>query len=690
MPPDSGAPKIRDRFASITRDDSSGVTALAFLPWRSKSSVAHEIEEPVPVEPPADNSAELNTEPNREPREETSEDDRLCLILDSIPVPLWLRDPDLTLAFTNEAARNSGNLAAQRAAEIAARVQASGRPQTERRMVEADGKRRVMEITEAPLGFGKGSGTIGFAVEYEAPRTDELENTLMRERAVFDQMLEALGSGVAIFGPDKRLESFNSAYAGFWGLSEDWLAGRPTLTQVLEKLRDERRLTEVADFSIYRAQENALFDTLQDSRERMLHLPDGRTIRNTVAPASHGGLMHVYDDITDTLSLQRSNKTLDAVQRHTIDNLQEAVAVFGGDGRLKLHNAAFSKLWNLSISEEGTEDEREPHLSEIVDRMCDPGEAAGEWVARRATILSALTQRREHKARIRRTGSHGSQVLDMASVPLPDGAVLVSFLDITEEAKVEDALRARADMAEETDRLKSKFIADISYEVRTPLTTITGFSQILDAGYFGELTPRQQEYVRGIQETADSLMTVVADILELAAIESDTALLDKDAIDLHSLLAQSMALITQRARHKDLYLNFDVPTDLGWLSADGRRLKQVVFNLLSNAVRFTPARGGVQLSATRGDDGVTIAVTDNGVGIPQADIDRVFQKFAKGEQPDGEPDGAGLGLAMVKSFVELHGGTVTIKSSPNRGTTVTCFLPATGTEGGDARDAFQI
>lgn len=680
MPPDSGAPKIRDRFAIITRDDSSGVTALAFLPWRSKSSVAQEIEEPVSAEPPAEDSRK------------TSEDDRLRLILDSIPVPVWLRDPELNLAFTNEAAQRTGNLAAKRGAEAATRALSDGRAHTERRTLEADGNRRVMEITEAPLGFngGNGAGTIGFAVEHEAPRTDELENTLMRERAVFGQLLEALGSGVAIFGPDKQLKSFNSAYADLWGLSQDWLAEQPTMTQVLEKLRDERRLTEVSDFRVYRAAENALFDDLKESRERTLHLPDGRSIRNTIAPASHGGLMHVYDDITDKLSLQRSNKTLGAVQRHTIDNLQEAVAVFGSDGRLELHNAAFSDLWGLLLPDDGLENGPGPHLSEIAERMCDPGESPEEWAKQRTAILSSLTQRREHKARFRRADCDGGQVLDVASVPLPNGAVLVSYLDVTEEVQVEDALRARADMAEETDRLKSKFIADISYEVRTPLTTISGFSQILDAGYFGNLTPRQQEYVQGIHSTADSLMTVVADILELAAIESGTAQLDKDAIDLHALLAQAMALITERARHKDLYLNFDVPTNIGWLSADGRRLKQVVFNLLSNAVRFTPARGGVRLSASRSDDGVAIEVSDNGTGIPQADIDRVFLKFEKGDQPDGEPDGAGLGLSMVKSFVELHGGTVAVKSSPNRGTVVTCTLPATGTEGGDARDAFEL
>jgi len=669
------------------------VTALAFLSWRSKQSAAQAVDDPAPDHTPVDT---LGAE-SGDSSEESAEDARLCMILDAIPIPVWLRDPELALAYTNEAARNGGDMAAERGAEIAARAQSDGHAHTERQMLEADGKRRIMDITEAPLikgggqgngqGSGQRAGTIGFAVEHEAPHTDglvdELENTLMRERALFGHMLETLDSGVAIFGPDRHLETFNAAYARLWGLSEDWLAEHPTLTQVLEKLRDERRITEVSDFRTYRAEENSLFDTLQEPRERMMHLPDGRTVRDRVTPAGHGGLMHVYDNMTDTLSLQRSNKTLDAVQRHTIDNLQEAVAVFGGDGRLELHNAAFARLWDLSLSDE----DPQPRLSEIVERMREPGEDDGAWMERRSGILSSLTQRREHKARYRRADG---QVLDVACVPLPDGAVLASYLDVTEEAEVEAALRARTEMLEETDRLKSKFIADISYEVRTPLTTITGFSQILDAGYFGELTPRQQEYVHGIQETADGLMTVVADILELAAIESGTAALDKDAIDLHALLAQSMALITERARHKELYLNFDVPTALGWLSADGRRLKQVVFNLLSNAVRFTPARGGVRLSASRNDDGVTIAVTDNGVGIPQADIDRVFQKFAKGDQPDGETDGAGLGLAMVKSFIELHGGTVTIKSSPNRGTTVTCYLPATGTEGGDARDAFQL
>jgi len=656
------------------------VAALAFLSWRSKTSAVRKIEESI-LENPHDTTADIGQINQTQESDTPSEEDYLRLILDSIPVPVWLRDPELNLAFTNDAAQKTDNSAADRGSEIAYRAQMDGYAHTERRLLEINGKRRVMEITEAPLG-APGAGTIGFAVEHDAPKTDELENAVMRERAMFDQLLENLSSAVAIFDKDKKLETFNSAYARLWNLPEDWLTSQPTITQILEKLRDERRITEVPDFRTYRADELALFDGLQEPYERMMHLPDGRTIRNTVSPAANRGLMYLYDDLTDTLALQRSNKTLDAVQRHTIDNLQEAVAVFGGDGRLKLHNTAFAALWDLK-PDDGTP---EPHLSLIVDRMRDPGEDDAAWATRRSAILSSLTQRREHKARFRRADGN---VFDVASVPLPDGAMLISYLDVTEEAEVEEALRTRNEVLEETDRLKSKFIADISYEVRTPLNTIAGFSQILDAGYFGDLTPRQQEYVHGIQITADGLMTVVADILELAAIESGAAKLEKDAIDLHTLLAQAMALVTERARHKDIYVTFDVPVDIGWISADEKRMKQVVFNLLSNAIRFTPMRGGVRLSADRDDDGILIEIADTGVGIPQGDIERVFLKFERGDQPEGEPDGAGLGLAMVKSYVELHGGTVDIKSSPNKGTKVTCHLPATGTEGGDARDAFQ-
>jgi len=617
-----------------------------------------------------------------------AEEDRLRLILDAMPIPVWLRTPDLDIAFANVAAGEDGTRVPAEARTLAQSARRGNQAHTAPIAMDFGGGRRRAEVIEAPLGAG--AGTIGFATlltsGVSGAGTDELENALSRERAGFEQFIEQLTSAVAVYGADRRLQTWNEAFAGLWQLEDDWLAQHPTLAQVLERLRDTRRLPEVANFGDWRTAQMSYFESLEEPVRTMMHLPDSRSLRVVIAPAPGGGLFHVYEDISDQLNIQREYKSLDAVQRRTIDNLQEAVAVFGSDGRLKLGNTRFGALWDMDAQVRDTE----PHLNQVVDGMRAPGEDEDGWADRRARILGHINARRPHKERLRRADG---TVLDWATVPLPDGALLVSFLDVTDEAKVEDALRARAEALEEAGRMTAKFIADISYEVRTPMNTVTGFADALAQGYFGELNPRQAEYVQGILSTSQGLITVLADILELASVEAGTAKLEKDSIDLHALLTSCMRLIAERARAKEIHLGFDVPANIGWIAADERRLKQVVLNLLSNAVRFTPSRGGVRLAAARDGDDVLIAVADTGVGIPQADLERVFRGFERGKpQGDvmaGEIQGAGLGLAMVKSFIELHGGSVEIKSSPNRGTTVTCRLPATGTEGGDARDAFQ-
>ncbi len=620
-------------------------------------------------------------------------EEQFCTLLHTMAIPIWLRDPDLNVVFVNHAAQNSDGLI-DYAHGLATRALETGEPQKEARMLTSNGQRRVMEITETPLESGMGgtdeAGTIGICIEQvvSAAHNPDQPSGRSIEQATYGRMIEALHAGIAIYGADKRLRNFNAAFANMWSLDAVWLEQSPTITQISERLRDERRLPEVSNFTEFRSEESKRFTSQTATSEDTLYLPDGRALRLTIAPGvadtvnAARGLTYIYEDITGALTIQRSYKSLDAVQRQTIDNLQESVALFGSDGRLKLHNASFAALWALPDNAL----ESELHLSDVVEYMRDPDENNDVWTARRAKIMANLTHRQKHQDRIRRPDG---KVYDLSCVPLSDGALLISYQDVTEEAEVERALQERAEILEETDRLKSKFIADVSYEARTPLTTISGFAQIMNGEYFGELNTRQKEYMNGILQTADNLQLVIADILELAAIESGAASLEKDAIDLHNMLFHSLELFSEHARTKSLYMDFIVPIDIGWISADEKRLKQVVFNLLSNAIRFTPNHGGVQLSAERNDDGIKIIVSDSGTGIPKADLDRFWQKFQKGEQPEGDPGGAGLGLALVKSFIELHGGTVSIISPRNRGTRVTCFLPATGTEGGDARNAFD-
>ena len=612
------------------------------------------------------------------------EDRHLTALLDALPLPVWLRDSKLSLAFVNHAARD----VAVTDADMAARARQQGKPLTERLpwkgKGQGGGQDRFLEVTETPLGIigggdggmADGGGTLGGTIGFAVDRSDggETEDGFAGTIAGRDAVLETLDTGIAIFDAEAKLRFFNPAYARLFDLDAEWLTAEPALNEILERQREQRSLPEVSDFRAFKMLRLEQFETLSETSEDLMHLPDGRTIRSLVNRHGEGGLVFVFDDVSDRLDLERSFKSLNAVQREAFDNLHEGIAVFGDDGRLKLHNPVFAALWGL---EDDTLDENF-HVTGFVDNTREKIEVEGGW-----DDLSWGVHKEKMVARMMGRDNTTGQlelanatVVDYANVPLPDGAMLLSYLDVTAATRVEQALRQRAEALGEADRLKTEFIAHVSHEVRTPLTTVMGFADMLGQEYFGKLNRRQSEYAKGILDTTRGLMSVVGDILDLASIEAGRMKLDRDTVDVHELLVSALNLIQERARAKELKLEFDCPPDIGWIRADKKRLKQVVFNLLSNAVTFTLERGTVRLESRREDDDLIITVADTGIGIPQADRERVFKPFEQGSDPATDKSGAGLGLSLVRNFIELHGGSVDVKSPPGRGTTITCRLPA--------------
>ncbi len=353
--------------------------------------------------------------------------------------------------------------------------------------------------------------------------------------------------------------------------------------------------------------------------------------------------------------------------------------MFGSDGRLKLSNPGFAQLWRLDPKDL----EGEPHIADIVEKTKDLYAYGDDWPAYKARIIARTTERTPTLDRLDRPDD---SVLEWASMPLPDGATLMNYLDVTDSTKVERALRERAEALEEADHLKSEFIANVSYELRTPLNTIIGFSELLSSAFFGDLNARQNEYVSGILESSHHLLQLINDILDLASIEAGRLELDLSGFSLDAMLASMLTLTHQRIRTKNVTLEFLCPKKLGEMVADERRIKQVVFHLLSNAIKFTPPGGKVSLAAEREDDMFSISVADTGAGIPVEEQPRVFDRFWRGTKSSGHPRGSGLGLSLVKSFVELHGGRVEIASEPEAGTRITCHLPVSAH---GAREAAQ-
>jgi signal transduction histidine kinase len=596
-------------------------------------------------------------------------------MLDAIPMPVWRRTADFTLVACNRA--YAAALGAGREQVLAegrelipgggqkaarARIEATSSA-TECRVrfhVVIDGSRRLLELVEAPIAS---SGTVGYAIdctEAEAAREE-----LWRHIGAHGEVLEGIHAGIAIFGADRSLKFFNAAFAALWGLPEKWLASGPAFDEVLEWLRERRRLPEVADFRAFKRERLAWFTNLIEPRQELLHRSDGRTLSLSVSPHPLGGLTFAYEDVTDHLALESSYNTLAQVQRATLDHLFEGVAVFGGDGRLKLHNPAYRTIWDLMPDDLVGE----PHISQIVEKTRALLGDDGDWLAKKAAIVADVTARAASCRPLYR--SDGS-LLQQAAVPLPDGEVLLSYLDVSDTARVERALRDKAEALETAGRLKSEFVTSLSHELRTPLNAVAGFAEILAKQYFGPLNPRQLDYVHGILDSAQQLTDLADDIFDLATIEAGHIVLERAAVDIAALLQSVTGLTRERARLRGLRLSLSCPPDLGSIEADPRRLKQALFNLISNAIKFTAPGGTITVAAERRGGELLLSVTDSGTGAPLPPGENKFAELTSKIPPAG----AGVGLALVRNLVELHGGAVAVQSVPPRGVRITCRLPA--------------
>jgi signal transduction histidine kinase len=609
--------------------------------------------------------------------------DRIGQALDRLPLPIWRRAEDLSIVDCNAAYARAveadrervrregitlgGHAMASRARALAELAIAAQTPQSEEGHAVIGGSRRLLEFVEVPL---PGGGTVGIALD--VTEREEVQREFARHIAAHARVLENLATAIAIYGPDQRLKFFNSAFVQLWKLDEDWLRAEPGYGEVLEMLREKRRLPEYADFPAFKRQRLKLFTSLLEPLEELVYIPDGTTLHSRVAPHPMGGLLFTFDDVTDRLSLERSYNTLIAVQRETLDHLYEGVAVIGSDGRLRLTNPAYARMWRLS-QQDLTD---EPHIANVIERSQPFFNYRGDWPAYKERIIARLTGREPRAGRLERTDG---SILDYATVPLPDGAVLLSYLDVTDTSRVETALRERAEALETADRLKSEFISSVSYELRTPLNTIIGFAEILANLYFGQLTERQLEYCRGILASSERLLAIIDDMLDLASIEAGKMTLELTAIHPRRLLDDVIALMQEMARAQDLELTSDCPPDVVPVDGDERRLKQALCNLVSNAIKFTPAGGSIRLAAQIDENALRLTVSDTGTGIPVEEQARVFETFSHipplGDVARGRRAGPGLGLSLVKHIFELHGGWVWIESAAGRGTTVVCTLP---------------
>jgi signal transduction histidine kinase len=611
-------------------------------------------------------------ETNRRLTSLTEETEMLRAFAAAAPWPIWAKGAEGNLIYANPAYAETTEAstvpdAIERSLELLdtadradmERALAATAAFTARLPIVARGERRIYDVRAVNVR----GGSVGIAVDASEP--DALSSALVRMAEAHRRTLDQLSSGVAVFDGQRRLAFYNDSYRRLWDLDPAFLDANPDDSSVLDRLRASRKLPEQADFRGWKAKLHEAYRAIEPTKDTW-YLPDGRALGVVTTPNPEGGVTYLFDDVTESLDLARRFDRLIRVQRETLDSLAEGVAVFGSNGKAQLFNPAFARMWKLSP--DALRDE--PHI-DTVAAWCKPlFDDVSAWRTIREAI-TGIENRNDVPLKLER--KDGS-LLDCISRPLPDGATMLTFQDITDTENVERALRESNEALKAADQMKIDFVHHVSYELRAPLTTIIGFAHFLSDPSTGPLTPKQAEYLDYVTKSTNALLALTNNILDLATIDAGAMKLELGPVDIGKAIAAAAEGIQDRLATDRIRLKVDVAPNIGSFVGDERRVVQVLYNLLANAVGFSPQDATVVVSARRTERSVVFTVTDSGPGIPADVKDKVFDWFESRSQ-GSRHRGAGLGLSLVRSFVELHGGKVRVDSIVGRGTTVTCDFP---------------
>lgn len=603
----------------------------------------------------------------------------LAGLIEAAPLPMWHRGPDLKLNFVNRAyveAVNGSDGAhvveegielvepsnGTSAMQFAAKSQ-SDEAQAERVVsTTLNGERRQLRVFDIPLGE---IGVAGMAIDIQ-DLTDARSEFRQLSEAQRD-LLNMMSAGVAQFDAHHCLSFANLPFQRLFAFRDQWLAEKPEFSRVLDRMRENGKLPEVRDFPEWRSDREDWFRSVDPSEENWL-LPDGTHLRVLAQPVPDGGLLLIFEDRTEQAQLASSRDTLLRVRTATFDNLFEAIAVFSADGRLSIWNRLFAEIWTLP------EDIllKHPRVDELLPLLAAHLEKPSQISVIGELIRMTTANREQRRGKAAFTDG---RIFQIATIPLPDGNALFTMLDMSDSMKIEHALRDRNTALSEADSIKGKFLANMSYEFRTPLTSISGFADLLKAGVAGPLGKQASEYVDAIAVSAERLSEQINTVLDYSQSEAGALPIALQVVDVFAMLSDVAESKSMVAKEAGVSVDLQLDEATGTIAADPKRLVQAVGHVLDNAIRFNREGGKVLLFARWRKDNLEIIISDNGPGIAVKDKSLLFDGFTRTQGRNAGTGIQGLGLALAKQLVESHGGTLTLESEAGQGTTVVITVP---------------
>ena len=594
---------------------------------------------------------------------------RLQTALDLAPLLAWRRDRAGRLTWANMAyarAVEAETPAAAVAAEVellsgeksgtaalARLARETGRPQRGRRKIALGGALRSLELLETPTE----EGSIGFA--QDLTREAEAESALRRHEEATEQTLDAIRVGVAFFDREERLNFCNQAMARLWSVGDAEIDRRPTLAEVFDMLRARRRLPEERDFGGWRAEQLRQIRGLaaQQNFDSTWHRPDGRAIHVSWSAHPLGGVLAVFEDVTEAFALRSQYKAARSTQKTMLSYLREGVALFGADGALQTANQAFAEIWGLPDFGGAR-----PHVAEIA-RLCsslydDPH----LWEGVVAQVAGAGETRRFWRRNLRR--ADGS-VVQMAAAPLPDGATLLTtLLETSEPPAAGEAELGEGGLG---PALKPRFLQAIGsagQDLRNSINVISGFANALEQGERGPLAGAQTEAARHIRVAAQELRQWVDELIDYARLVSEEERLDLVETNVASTLKPILGWLGQQADARGVALTADLP-DLGAAQIDPQRLGHAVYNTVSALIRH--ARPDQPIAVEGESDAQEIRLRARGLGLTLPS--ELSEALAAPRDQEDWPEMSlpGMRLALARRILRRHGGELELREAPGQG-----------------------
>ena len=372
---------------------------------------------------------------------------------------------------------------------------------------------------------------------------------------------------------------------------------------------------------------------------------------------------------TNKLELMVEDRTRELKRKEFyIDNMHDGLCVLDKDSRIVDINPAFTQMLGYT---------KEEVAGRSVFDLFDEDNKK---------ILAAEFEKRDkgepstYEINILRKDHTGIPIITSGSPIIEDGVMtgkIGIYTDISFLKALQEQLEFKNAELEKANKAKSDFLASMSHELRTPLNAIMGFSEVLLERNFGELNQKQEEYINDVLEAGEHLLSLINDILDLARVESGQMMFEPSEFYVRDIVEQSITMVKERALRHYINLSDEIAPDVAMVFADERKLKQVIYNLLTNAIKFTPDNGSVSLVVSKADQDVMFTIEDTGIGIPEEAMSRLFYPFSQIRllHPSIH-EGTGLGLSIVKAIIELHGGKIWVESKVGKGSKFSFTIPA--------------